>query len=199
MKFLAFTDIHEDKKAVKALVKRAKEDDIDFIVSTGDISNFGAGLRYNIKSFSTLGKKFYVIPGNHEEEGSMLDDVTKDFPDCINLDRKVARIGNYIFLGYGGDGFSMADPAFRKISRDWYGKFNGKKIVLLTHGPPYGTKLDKISGDFVGNKDYRKFIERIKPKIAISGHLHETVGKKDKIGKTALVNPGWDGMVIELK
>ena len=199
MKFLAFTDIHEDKKAVKALVKRAMEDDIDFIVSTGDISNFGSGLRFNIKSFATLGKKFYVIPGNHEETGSMLDDVTKDFPDCINLNRKVAQVGDYFFLGFGGDGFSLQDPEFRKISREWYGKYKDKKIVLLTHGPPFGTKLDFVSGSHVGNKDYTKFIQRIKPKIAISGHLHETVGAKDKIGKTALINPGWDGMVIELK
>ena len=93
----------------------------------------------------------------------------------------------------------MQDAEFRKISRDWYGKYKDKKIVLVTHQPPYGTKLDRLGQRHVGNEDYRKFIERIEPKVAISGHLHETVGLSDSIGKTKIVNPGWDGMVVELK
>ena len=59
-------------------------------------------------------------------------------------------------------------------------------------------KLDLLEMGHVGNKDYLKFIRRMKPKLAISGHLHETVGVMDKIDKTQIVNPGWDGMVIEL-
>ncbi len=104
-----------------------------------------------------------------------------------------------MFLGYGGGGFAMEDPLFRKIAREWYGHYNGRKIVLVTHGPPFSTTLDLLGERHVGNRDYRKFIERIKPKLVIAGHLHETAGKTDMIGKTRLVNPGWEGMVIELK
>ena len=32
MKFLAFTDLHEDKEVMNELVKRAAKDDIDFII-----------------------------------------------------------------------------------------------------------------------------------------------------------------------
>jgi hypothetical protein len=46
--------------------------------------------------------------------------------------------------------------------------------------------------------DYRKFVERMKPKLMICGHLHENVGMQDKIGKTIVIHPGWEGMVIEL-
>ena len=79
-----------------------------------------------------------------------------------------------------------------------YEPYQGKKIVLVTHGPPNGTKLDLLDGKHVGNIDYSKFIERIKPKLVICGHLHENVGAMDKKGKTQMVHPGWDGMVIEL-
>ena len=198
MKFLAFTDIHEDKSAIKKLVSRAKEKDIDFVICCGDLSTFGRGLRYVLKSFNDIKKPFYVIPGNHEE-GASFDGIVKDYEYCTNFHKKAIKIGEYMMLGYGGDGFSVEDPSFRKVARGWYGKYKDKKIHLVTHGPPAGTKLDKIDERHVGNIDYRKFIERIKPKVSVSGHLHETVGVFDKVGKTVLVNPGWDGKVIELK
>ncbi len=199
MKFLVFTDVHEDKQAIKTLLKRAKEDDIDFIICSGDLSTFGRGLRYVLKKFNAIGKKFYVLPGNHEE-GENFDAIVSEYENCINFHKKAINLGKYIMLGYGGDGFSIHDPEFRKIARGWYGKYNGKKILLVTHGPPADTKLDALTEDrHVGNMDYRKFIERIKPKLALSGHLHETFDAVDKIGRTKLLNPGPSGRVIELK
>lgn len=198
MKFLTFTDLHENKDGLNALVTRAAEPDIDFVVCAGDISSFGRGLPTVLKAFSDLGKPFYVVPGNHEE-GEGFEEVVRKHKHCVSLDRKAIVVGEYVFLGFGGGGFAMKDQEFRKIARFWYGKFNGKKIVLLTHQPPFGTKLDFLHQRHVGNEDFRDFIIRIKPKLAISGHLHETVGEVDALGETKLINPGWDGMVIELK
>ena len=198
MKFLVFSDQHEDSAALAELLKRAKQKDVDFIICAGDFTEFGRGMRNVFKKFNALKKNFYVIPGNHEE-GASFTDAVKDYEYIINFDRKVFKKGEYVFLGYGRDGFSVRDPEFRKVARDWYGKYNGQKIVLVTHGPPAGTKLDKLGDRHIGNVDYRKFIERIKPKLAISGHLHETAGAVDKVGKTKLISPCWEGMVIELK
>lgn len=199
MKFLAFTDIHEDQKSLRALVRRAVEADIDFVICTGDFSNFGRGMANVLREFNALGKNLYFIPGNHEEHHESLDKINVEFPRCFNLHCKALTVNEYVFLGYGGGGFAQEDAAFRKIAREWYGKLKGKKIVFLTHGPAFNTTLDLLHNRHVGNKDYRKFIERINPKLVISGHLHETVGQMDTIGKTKLVNPGWEGMVIELK
>jgi hypothetical protein len=198
MKFLTFVDLHGDKKVLKDLVDRAKQDDINFVICAGDPSVFGRGLREVMSSFDKLGKKFYIIPGNHESDES-ISKLAKDFPNCINFHKKVIRIDNYVILGYGEGGFSAEDPEFRKVSREWYGKYKGEKIVLVTHQPPFGTKLDKVEGGRAGNNDFRKFIERINPKLVIAGHIHETAGAVDKINKTRVVNPGWDGMVIELR
>ena len=199
MKFLVFTDIHEDKKSLLTLTKRAREEDIDFVICTGDFSTFGRGLVNVLTAFQNIGKKFYFIPGNHEEHSDVLQKALPTFPNCINLHCKALKIQDYIFLGYGGGGFTQEDAEFRKIAREWYGKFKGRKIVFLTHGPAFHTKLDLLHDRHVGNKDYRKFIERMNPRLVISGHLHETVGLIDTINKTKLVNPGWEGMVIELK
>ena len=38
----------------------------------------------------------------------------------------------------------------------------------------------------------------LKPDLVISGHLHETAGKEDKIGKTRLINPGPFGKILDV-
>ncbi len=199
MKLLAFTDLHADKKLLHDLAVRARKNDVDLVVCCGDFTIFGRGMRIVLEALESIEKPVYIIPGNHEEKEGLLDKALEGFRYCRSLHEKDVVIGNYVFLGYGGGGFAQEDAAFRSIARKWYGKYNGKKIVLVTHGPPFGTKLDILPMGHVGNKDYRRFIERIKPKVAISGHLHETVGVVDAIGKTKLVNPGWDGVVVELK
>ena len=198
MKFLTFVDIHEDVHLLKELLKRAAEPDIDFIICAGDFTSFGRGIIRFLKEFEKVGKKLYLIPGNHEEREGLLD-ITAQFSNVVNLHTKAVKINGYIFLGYGGGGFANEDAQFRTLARQWYGKYKGQKIVLVTHGPPLGTTLDRLGNKHVGNIDYRQWIERLQPKLVIAGHLHETAGATDKIGKTKLVNPGWEGMVIELK
>lgn len=201
MKFLAFTDLHNDKEQRLKLVKRAGELDVEFIVCCGDISTFGRGLREVLSAFKVCGKKMFLIPGNHEEAQGEFNSIVAEFPFCVNLHQMACKVGKYVLLGYGGGGFAQQDAAFRSIARDWYGKYKDSTTIFVTHGPPFLTALDDITGKgrHVGSKDYRKFIERMQPRLAISGHLHETVGLSDKIGKTTLLNPGWEGMVIELK
>ncbi|MBU0460529.1 MAG: metallophosphoesterase [Nanoarchaeota archaeon] len=197
MKFLTFVDLHDDKKYLHELVSRAKEDDIGFVICAGDISQFGRGLIPVLKKFDDIGKKFYLIPGNHETD-EMLRKVSKEFKNVVNFNQQAFKIDNYIFLGYGEGGFALEDAEFRKKAREWYSKYNGEKIVLVTHGPPYGTKIDLLGERHVGNKDYSKFIQRIKPKLVICGHLHETVNIIDEIEGIKIIHPGWEGMVIEL-
>ena len=198
MKLLAFVDLHQDKENLRALVQRAGQKDIDFVVCAGDISTFGRGLRTVLEQFNAIGKKIYVIPGNHEEGLDGWQELLREYPLWDGFHKAVRLIGNYVFLGYGGNGFSQFDAEFRKVARQWYGEHQDKKIVLVTHGPPVGTKVDLLEKRHVGNVDYRKFIERIKPKVVICGHLHETAGVVDAIGETKVVNPGRAGMVIEL-
>lgn len=197
MKFLVFTDLHEDKKGLQDLISRASRDDIDFVICAGDISTFGRGLKFVLKRFNSIGKKFYFIPGNHEE-GLDYAPILGDYSNVVDLHEQAIEIDSFVFLGFGGGGFAQRSPEFRKQARGWYGQYNGKKVVLVTHAPIFDTTTDDLNGQHVGSIDYRRFVERIKPKLVICGHLHETAGAKDKIGETKIVNPGWEGMVIEL-
>ena len=73
-----------------------------------------------------------------------------------------------------------------------------KKIILLTHAPPYRTKLDKLGRNYAGNKSFRNFIEKYKIDLHICGHLHENFGKEDKIKNTKIINPGPFGKIVEI-
>lgn len=198
MKFLAFADLHDDQQKLANLFKRANSEDINFLVCAGDISNFGKGLKVTLKKLKELGKKVYFVPGNHEENFP-LEELSREFPFFVNMHNQAAKLNGYILLGHGGGGFGQEDAQFRKIARKWYGNYKNEKIILLTHMPPYGSKVDLLNQQHVGNLDYRKFIERIKPKLVICGHLHETVGVIETFEKTKIINPGWDGMIVGLK
>ena len=72
-----------------------------------------------------------------------------------------------------------------------------KKILFITHQPPHNTKVDFV-WDHHGSKSYAKFDKRIQPLLHVCGHLHETQGMQDRIGKTTVINPGPKGQVVEL-
>ncbi len=199
MKFLAFTDIHQNEKQLKVLLARAKQEDIDFVVCCGDFSTFGRGAQKMLHAFNALKKKLYIIPGNHEDHGTFFAEVIEGFEYVVGVHEREVTVGKYLFIGYGGGGFAQEDAGFRKVARRWYSDFRDQKLVLLLHGPPFGTTADLINERHVGHKDYRAFIERAKLKLVICGHLHETFGATDMIGTTKVVNPGQEGMVIELK
>ncbi|MAF99239.1 MAG: hypothetical protein CMH61_01370 [Nanoarchaeota archaeon] len=197
MKLLAFSDLHEDYTILKKLIKRAKSKEIDIIVCAGDFTSMGSGMKKIMNQLDTIGKPVLIIHGNHESP-EQVEELAKKSSHITFLHKTHYKFKNIIFLGYGGDGFSLKDQEFRKIARKWRTQFKDKKVVLTTHGPANGTKIDVIDGRHVGNKDYRDFIHRTKPLLAISGHLHETMGIKQKIDDTMFINPCWEGMVIEI-
>ena len=69
------------------------------------------------------------------------------------------------------------------------------KTVYLVHCPPHGTNLDVITtGQHVGSKSLRKFIETENPFLTLHGHIHESPQMsgfwKDKINNTFCINVG---------
>ena len=187
MKILAFVDTHGSVAALKTVVKKAKKADI--VVCAGDLSIFEQSLKEIISKLDEIGKPVLIIPGNHETD-TELKKICSSFKNVHFINKGRFEIDDYLFLGYEGNGFSMLEPEFEKTAvkfRKWM--TNKKKIVLVTHAPPYGTNIDAIMEEHCGNKTIREFIDRSDIELVISGHLHENAGKKDKIGKTAMINP----------
>lgn len=201
MKLLAFTDIHGSVPALKRIEQKVKTQNPDLLVCAGDISIFEHGIVGIMRRLNKLNKKIVIINGNHEDASTFIK-YSKLFKNISFIHKKHFTAGNVLFLGYGGGGFSAVDREFEKISRTKFKKIiksnKGKKIILVTHAPPYRTMLDKLAHGHSGNKSIRHFIEKNKVDLLICGHLHENFGREDKIGKTKVINPGPFGKIIEV-
>jgi Icc-related predicted phosphoesterase len=212
MKILAFTDIHgsskhlgyisghETLKLLDRFKKEIKEKKIGLVVCTGDFTLFGDHIELLLKKISQLGTEVLLIHGNHEDEIEVKV-LSKRYPNIEFLHKKMKRIGDYVFIGYGGGGFAKRDPEFVHTMKKLTEKLSkNDKIVLLTHGPPFGTKIDQRPGyGHVGNQDYREFIEKHNVVLALSGHIHEGFGKQQKIGKALVMDAGPEGKILTLE
>jgi hypothetical protein len=200
MKILAFSDIHGDSAAIEKLKKRVKEGKIDVLVCAGDVSFFGSGLSLILKNFDS-GIPLIIVPGNHETN-SQLNSFKEKF--MHNIHQKSLKIESVLFLGCGGSSFTPFNTPFEMSEKQFAASISKLKtedhklkIILVTHEPPYKTKLDFL-GEHFGSKSIRKFIEKHQPDYCICGHFHECEGLNDKIGRTIVINPGPKGKVIEI-
>jgi len=196
MKILAFVDLHSNISALRDIAKKAKKCDI--IVCAGDISIFQQNLDFILERLNAIGKPILMINGNHEDDIT-LESACFNYKNIIFIHARSYRINNFIFFGYGGGGFSLEDEGFEELAKEFKNEIKkDDKVILVTHAPPYGTKVDMISKEHHGNKSIADFIYEVQPILSICGHLHETAGKKDMIGKTKIINPGAHGMIIEI-
>ena len=198
MKILAFIDMHGSVSALKKIKKKSKNCDI--IVCGGDFTIFEQNLNHFLKEFNALKKPFLMIHGNHEGEDELRHFCHK-YKNIHFIHSSHFIFKDVVFLGWGGGGFSLKDKEFEKKAKKFkkfLSKHKDKAFVLVTHAPPYGTKLDKIGKEHVGNKSIRNFIKENKVDLGISGHIHENDGEMDKIGKSTVIHPGREGRVLKI-
>ena len=200
MKILAFTDLHLSSIAFKKIKEKVKKQKPDLLICAGDITIFEHGLEFILNKLNKIKKKILIIHGNHETY-TVLRKLCKKYKNLIFIHKKYYKQDNHIFFGYGGSGFALIEPGFYKTGEKFQKiirKNKDKKIIFITHAPPYGTKLDLIVGSHCGNKTFRNFVSRNKIDLYICGHLHENFGKKDHIKRTHILNPGPYGKIIKI-
>lgn len=202
MKVLFFVDTHGSIGSMERL--KAKSRDVDLVVCAGDFTVFERDMNMTLREFNDMGKPLLIIHGNHETSSSVMMECVQ-FKNLHFIHRNYYISEDIIFYGFGGGGFSIRDEFFRRESDLFMLEFkklceaNNKKykLVLVTHAPPYETRLDDL-GEHVGNHDIKEFILQHSPMLAISGHIHETAGANDKVRQTRIFNPGPDGIIIDL-
>ena len=200
MKVLAFTDMHLSSYAFKKIKSKAVRQNPDLLVCAGDVSIFEHSLDLILNKLSKLNKKILILHGNHETS-SVLKKLCSRHKNIIFIHKRHYAQNNHLFLGYGGGGFSLTEPEFYKTGKKFekiIKNNKSKKIIFITHAPPYKTKLDLVAGSHCGNKTFRNFILKNKIDLCICGHLHENFGKEDKIKKTKVINPGPFGKIVTI-
>lgn len=205
MKLLVFTDLHSDLKTFEKIALKVRKENLDAIVCAGDFTAFSSLTKTMINKFESLKKPFFLIHGNHESQEEV-EVLTKNLKFVKNVHLKASTFNSAMFIGSGGEGFTRENEdlneAEKKLSSYIHNarqKGKNYKFIFLTHQPPYKTKLDFLPwAGYVGSKSARRFIDKNHPDLCVTGHLHETFGKTDKIGKTLIINPGPEGKIVEI-
>ena len=192
MRILVFTDIHGSESVFKKLRKKSKN--VDFIICCGDLTVFEDSLAPVVKKIGALKKEVYLIHGNHEHSSHVKKECDK-YKNVHFCHKRVFKKKGFSIFGYGGGGFATEDKDCEKCVKKNKVHLQ-KKNILITHQPPANTKMDEIwDGRHVGSKTIKKYIKYFD--LACSGHIHETEGNKQTLGKTLLINPGPDGRIVE--
>lgn len=197
MRLLAFSDVHGNMKALQRLKAISKQSDL--ALCAGDISLMENNISGLVSMLDSFPVPVLLIPGNHEDEDG-LSELASIHPNVLYLHKGAHHIRDYVFLGYGGGGFSTRDERFTQVAESFFAReISGKKkIVLMTHAPPHNTVLDALGSDHRGNKSIREFINKAEPHLAVCGHFHENAGKQQKLGRSLIINPGPSGVVVNI-
>lgn len=194
MKIVSFGDIHEDIGNLKLLKNELES--ADLVIISGDLTNYNgrkeaqrvieAITRYNNNVLAQLGNldKFEVNDYLNEKG--------------INLHRNGYIKDGIGIFGVGGSNLTpfrtpteFSEEEIEAFLLEGFEKVKETRFkIMVPHVPPIGTKIDVVrSGAHVGSHRVRDFIEKYRPDISISGHIHEARGY-DKIANTLVFNAG---------
>ena len=198
MKILALSDVHGDKTLIKEMAERGAKEKVDLVLLAGDLVNHEGSVEGIVGPFKAKGLEVAVLPGNHEgmsEIGFLVDKY-----GAKNLHGYVFKKGDVgIFgCGYADIGIhQLQEEDFLKTLRKAHDNLGSiKKKVLVTHIHP--SKSIFGLGLFEGSTGVQKALDELKPDIHICGHMHETEGIEETIGKTKVFNVGRTGKIIEI-
>ncbi len=198
MKILALSDAHGDKALMKKMADLGAKEKVDLVLLAGDLVGPNREVDGLVGPFKAKGLEVGILPGNHEglaEIGFMVDKY-----GAKNMHGYVWRKGDVgIFgCGYGDIGIhQLSEEDFfntLKQAHEALGKVKTK--IMVTHVQPSESILGLHQPGW-GSTGVRKAVEEFQPNLHICGHVHETEGIEDKIGKTRIINVGKKGRIIE--
>jgi len=128
------------------------------------------------------------VPDNHDLRdpiGSL---------DHHNCDRRTVEIAGMRIAGFGGAGpahfgfpYEWSEEEADTLLKSFLSGREGKLDIFLSHSPPAGCKLDRtMRGEHVGSASVRKWIDRVRPRLFVCGHIHEAWGVEEVEGVTCL-------------
>lgn len=193
MNLVCISDLHGRFEEVKKIKELAP--DIDMLIISGDITHFNSKnvARYILEEILKVTTNILAVPGNCDlrEILDVLDEMD------INLHGKGRVIDNTGFFGVGGSNFTpfgtpfeMDEDEIARLLHQGYEKVKNSRVrVMVSHPPPYNTSVDRTgSGEHVGSRAVREFVEEFQPDLVLCGHAHESKGA-DNLGSSIIINP----------
>lgn len=174
MRALVSTDLHSSPRAAWAISRALSGGDHDVHLCLGDIITFRP-LDYLVDLLDEPPVLTFTLPGNtdSDEARTWLEERGH------NLHFRRAEVGGVTVAGAGG----CPPPPFRtpfvveeiEYAKELPGLLRGVDLLAL-HAPPKGILDRTFFGMHVGSTAVREALEACHPKVALSGHIHESTG-----------------------
>ena len=141
-----------------------------------------------------------LVPGNNETEAALRDAVA-GWDAARVLHGEAAEVAGVEFFGLGaGVPTTPWDWSFDLDETEAATMLEPcpEGAVLVIHSPPSGHVDSSSSGNHLGSTAILEAIERVRPPLAVCGHIHESWGKRSQIGTTEVANLGPEGAWFEV-
>ncbi len=184
---LVCSDLHGSDKAKEMLVNALEDDPFDAAVICGDFTTDGT-TKYVREIMELLPIPMLAVPGNCDTEAvlALLAEHEKSV-HSRRVDLKGVK-----FYGFGGAPPSPHRMPFEveeNVIADRLRASAVKAGVMITHTPAYGMNDISSFGDHMGSQAILDVALEFRPRLALSGHVHESRGSEVSKG-TMFVNPG---------
>jgi len=198
MKILALSDLHGDSTLAKQMAEKGYQEKVDLVILAGDIKGFDDSMEGLVGPFKEKGLEIAVLPGNHEGLADI--NFLVERYKIKNLHGYIIKKGDIgIFgCGYGDVGIhQLTEKDFFQTLKKTHDSLGiVKKKIMVTHTEPSESIL--TMGIWPGSSGIRKAVEDFQPDFHLCGHVHETEGIEEMIGKTKVINVGRKGKIIEV-
>ncbi len=190
MRILAFSDMHMSRRCARDVV--AKTEFADLVIGAGDYCNHRQGLEDAMAMLAPALDKSVLVPGNAESAEELR---TAAGPAIVLHGEGIEAQGLKIF----GLGYAVPVTPFGEWSCDLSEKHASEMLdrmeeadILIIHSPPRGVADQNRGGQSLGSIAIRTAIERVQPRLAVCGHIHDSWGQTGLIGSTRVHNLGPD-------
>ncbi|QHQ37174.1 metallophosphoesterase family protein [Algicella marina] len=194
---MAFSDLHLSRAKAEVLVAASGE--ADLVIGAGDFCNMREGLDGAMSLLKDMARPFVLVPGNAESAEELRDAA---HAGMTVLHGEACEAAGLALFGLG---YAVPETPFGAWSCDLSEAAAGKMLagcvqadILITHSPPKGVADVTSAGQSVGSVAVREAIERIQPRLAVCGHIHDSWGSEGMIGATQVVNLGPEPRFFEM-
>ncbi len=206
MRILFLADLHYSLKQFDWLVAHLGEYDLGVI--GGDLLDMGSGLDADVqiaiveRYLGILRQKTRLVVSSGNHDGDSRNEA--DESTALWLREAAAER-----LHVDGDSFDLGDTRIT-VCPWWDGEVSRSEVnallersdpggrslwIWVYHAPPQGARTSWAGKRFIGDDALRGWIDRFRPDIVLSGHIHNSPfyaegSWHDRIGSTWVFNPG---------
>lgn len=181
MRILHVADLHFRKPWFAWVAEQAPK--YDAVVIAGDLldlfakheTSLGLQAEWVASWIRACPGKLLIVSGNHDYEYREAGWLKRDLRPGVFVDGQTTQLGDFQIglLGWA------PGPTLRKAD------------ILVAHAPPSGLSISfDTKGRDGGWSSTREAVERLQPKLVLSGHVHDADAWWGKLGPSLCLNAG---------